>query len=133
MNIGLDARGGIHRGPVVVRGDDLFGATVNLAARLAELAAPGHLAVTRQIALAAGTVDLAVTPHGSIGLRGFRDSTEVFELNPCRHRGEWLTDPICGMRLYTADAIARRREDKELIGFCSRRCAELFDRDARPD
>lgn len=128
LDTGLDARGGVHHGPVVHRGEDLFGATVNLAARLAELPAPGRLAVTRQVALSAGEVDLAVEPRGFSHLRGFRERVEVFELDPCRHDGEWLTDPVCGMRVRAAGSIRRSVGNGESIGFCSERCAELFDR-----
>ena len=133
LDVGLDARGGVHHGPVVSREGDVFGATVNLAARLAELPPPGRLAVTRQVALSAGEVDLAVEPAGFFELRGFREPAEVFELDPCRHDGEWLTDPVCGMRLRAADAIASRRVTGELIGFCSQRCADLYVLDSRAD
>lgn len=133
LDAGLDARGGLHHGPVVSREGDVFGATVNLAARLAELPSPGRLAVTRSVALSAGEVDLAVEPVGFVELRGFREPAEVFELDPCRHDGEWLTDPVCGMRLRAADAIATRRVAGELIGFCSSRCAELYAADARAE
>lgn len=133
LDVGLDARGGVHHGSVIRRNGDVLGATVNLAARLAELPPPGWLAVTRQVALSAGEVDLAVTPRGCVELRGFREPVEVFELDPCRHDGEWLTDPVCGMRLRAGDAIAPLHETGEPIGFCSQRCAELFNVDARAD
>lgn len=45
--------GGITTGTVVERGDDILGAAVNLAARLADLAAPGELRVTEPAARAA--------------------------------------------------------------------------------
>src|SRR4051794_30632007 len=39
---GLDVRVGIHTGTAVRRGDDWFGAAVNLASRVADLAGPGE-------------------------------------------------------------------------------------------
>ena len=131
LDAGLDARGGLHHGPVVRREDDVFGNTVNLAARLAELPPPGRLTVSRQIALSAGEADLAVTPRGCVELRGFREPVEVFEVDPCRHDGEWLTDPVCGMRLRATDAIPPLSSTGEPVGFCSRRCAELYATDAK--
>ena len=131
LDAGLDARGGLHHGPVVTRDNDVFGATVNLAARLAGLPPPGRLAVSRQIALSAGDVDLAITPRGLIELRGLREPVEVFEVDPCRHGGEWLTDPVCGMRLRATDAIPPLSSTGEPVGFCSRRCAELYATDAK--
>lgn len=37
---------GLHFGPVIQKGDDVFGDTVNLAARLCELAGPGQIILT---------------------------------------------------------------------------------------
>ena len=46
-------RGGLNFGPVIRRANDLFGSTVNIAARIAALASPGQLLATRPIAEAA--------------------------------------------------------------------------------
>ena len=46
----IDIRIGFHLGPVVNTGDDLFGETVNAAARLCELAAPGTAVTTAETA-----------------------------------------------------------------------------------
>ena len=45
---------GVHAGPVVERAGDVFGATVNLAARVAAHAAPGQVLCTKAVADAAG-------------------------------------------------------------------------------
>ncbi len=45
----LAVRMGMHAGEVVERGDDFVGQTVNIAARVAELAGPGELLVTEQV------------------------------------------------------------------------------------
>ncbi len=45
----LAVRMGMHLGDVVERGDDFVGQTVNIAARVADLAAPGELLVTEQV------------------------------------------------------------------------------------
>src|SRR5687767_575293 len=39
-------RAGMHHGPVIRRASDLFGSTVNIAARIASLASPGQLLAT---------------------------------------------------------------------------------------
>jgi adenylate cyclase len=41
---------GFHHGPVIQKGDEVFGDTVNLAARLVELAASGQIVTTRETA-----------------------------------------------------------------------------------
>lgn len=133
LGTGLDARGGLDHGPVVVRDGDVFGSTVNVAARLAELPDAGRLAMKRQVAEAAGDVDLAVRPRGLQRLKGFRAPLEVFETDPCVHEGEWNTDPVCGMRLLAADAVAPISTPAGTVGFCSQRCADLFDLDRHED
>jgi adenylate cyclase len=47
---------GLHTGPAVRRGDDWWGTTVNVAARIAAAAAPGQLLVTEASRLVAGHV-----------------------------------------------------------------------------
>lgn len=43
----LKVRIGFHAGPVIVTDDDVFGATVNMASRLAALASPGEVLMSR--------------------------------------------------------------------------------------
>lgn len=126
---GLDARGGLAHGPLVQRNGDVFGTTVNLAARLAEYPEAGRLAMTRPVAEAAGEANLGVSPRGLRSLKGFRSPVEVFVTDPCVHEGEWITDPVCGMRLRAEDAVARTTTPDGSVGFCSQRCARLFDAD----
>jgi adenylate cyclase len=45
----LAVRMGMHLGAVVERGNDFVGQTVNIAARVADLAGPGELLVTEQV------------------------------------------------------------------------------------
>jgi adenylate cyclase len=54
-------RGGAHHGTAVPDGDDFFGATVNLAARVAGRARGGQLLVTTDVALAARDAGEVVT------------------------------------------------------------------------
>ena len=124
--LGLDARGGVHHGPVISRRGDIFGATVNLAARLAALAEPGMLAVTRPVAVAAAETSLGVDPRGFVEVSGLHDPVEIFTIDPCRHGTDWRADPVCGMRLDTAAAIVPAAIREQGIGFCSQRCADLY-------
>ena len=119
---GLNVRGGLHHGPVVWRDHDVFGATVNLSARLAELAKPGTLMVTRSVAVQSAELELDATPLGERAIRGLRAPVEVFQIDPCRHKNDWVTDPVCGMRVSGSESIALAGR----IGFCSVRCEELF-------
>lgn len=61
---------GLHTGPVVFQGGDYFGRTVNLAARIGEQAAPGHVLVTQEIVDRVASDGLSFEPIGPIQLKG---------------------------------------------------------------
>lgn len=119
---GLDVRGGLHHGPVVWRDHDVFGSAVNLSARLAALAEPGTLVLTRSVATHGAELDFDASPLGERAIRGLRAPVELFQINPCRHGDDWVTDPVCGMRLSGTQSLAPTGR----IGFCSARCEGLF-------
>lgn len=64
----LRVRMGLHHGEVAVRGDDLVGRTVNVAARISALAGPGELLVSD--AVAGSCPSAALAPIGPTRLRG---------------------------------------------------------------
>jgi adenylate cyclase len=119
---GLDARGGLHHGAVVWRGNDVFGTAVNLAARLAALAQPGMLVMTRDVAIHGTELGLDSSPLGEQLVRGLRTPIEMFQIDPCLHKDDWVTDPVCGMRLRRTDALHPAGH----AGFCSPRCEGLY-------
>lgn len=123
---GLDARCGADHGTVINQSGDVFGASVNLAARAATKAAPGTIAAPRVIALSAGSLGLTATPLGPQQLKGFLDPIELFQIDPCEHPDQAATDPVCGMRLTLDQAIEPHQLDGRMIGFCSKRCAEIY-------
>lgn len=67
---GVEARGGLTYGDVLIRGGDYYGPLVNLASRLGDLAVPGELLATPEFA-AALPDDLAFEPAGLRQLKGF--------------------------------------------------------------
>jgi class 3 adenylate cyclase/YHS domain-containing protein len=122
---GLDLRGGADHGPVVERDGDVFGTTVNVAARAAGLTSPGSLAATRAVALEAGAVGLVAEPLGEVDISGFAQSIELFEIDLCAHDGAWITDPVCGMRL-DPDHVTEWVGNDLRTGFCSADCASTY-------
>lgn len=123
---GLDARCGADHGTVIHQSGDIFGASVNLAARAATRAAPGTIAAPRAFALSASHLGLAAIPLGPQELKGFLDPIELFQIDPCGHPDQTATDPVCGMRLALDQAIEPHQLDDRIIGFCSTRCAEIY-------
>ena len=126
LTMGLDARCGTDHGPVIYQFGDVFGASVNLAARAATRAAPGTIAAPRSFALSASDLGLTATPLGPQKLKGFLEPIELFQIDPSIHPTRTATDPVCGMRLTLDQAIEPRQLDDRIIGFCSIRCAEIY-------
>ncbi len=67
---GIRIRGGVHVGEIVVRGDDIQGIAIHIAARVAALAEPGHLWVSSTVpGLAVGS-GLSFDDRGVFELKG---------------------------------------------------------------
>jgi adenylate cyclase len=62
---------GVSAGPVVIRGGDYFGRTVNLASRIADYARPGELLVSQEVVDAVELPDVEFTALGPVELKGF--------------------------------------------------------------
>lgn len=120
-----DLRAGLHYGPVVERNGDVFGTTVNVAARLAAQAGGGQILATGTIAGAAPSVGVEVRALGSVTLRNLSTRIELFKLvrNGPDDRD---VDPVCRMRLNPATAPARLTYAGADYLFCSLQCAGKF-------
>jgi class 3 adenylate cyclase len=75
----LAIRIGFHTGPVIARGSDVFGDTVNVAARVVAHAKPGQIHITKQ-ALGKLPQDAKVRPVGSIQVKGRKGLIDLFEI-----------------------------------------------------
>jgi adenylate cyclase len=70
---------GIHYGDALYRDGDYFGREVNQASRVVARAAGGEVLVTRPVVdMAAGADGLRFERIGEVGLKGFREPTELF-------------------------------------------------------
>jgi adenylate cyclase len=125
-----ELRAGLHSGPVVERAGDIFGATVNIAARVAARAAGGQVLVTRPIADAAPAAGVAVRALGPIMLHNLTTPVEVFRLVH-EDMSDRDVDPVCRMRINCATAVGCLTYAGVEYLFCSLDCAGKFA--ARPD
>jgi adenylate cyclase len=78
----LSSHAGVHAGPVIERDLDVFGQTVNLASRIADVAGPGEVLATRAVVEQAGNGD---TPYlfeqiEDAELKGVPDSVALFRV-----------------------------------------------------
>jgi adenylate cyclase len=119
---------GIHRGPIVERERRLFGAPINLTARLAAHAIGGQILCTEPIARTMGAS--AGVEWRPIGARNFKNVTQpvtLFELAPVSDGGvATVTDPVCRMQVTVDGAPATIVHEGGAYRFCSAECARLF-------
>jgi len=69
----LAVRMGMHTGEVIERGDDVVGQTVNVAARVADLAGPGELLVTEHVVRSLEDTPAWFRPVGPVRVKGVGD------------------------------------------------------------
>jgi adenylate cyclase len=121
-------RVGMHHGPAVARDGDWFGATVNLAARVAALAAGGEVLVTGAVRERAG--DLEGVEYESRGEQRIRNVAAPVPLFAAR-RDERSSearhiDPVCRMLVAEGREAGSFRHGDTLYRFCSLECARRF-------
>jgi len=118
-------RTGLNHGPVLRRANDLFGSTVNIAARVAAVASPGQLLATTAVADVAAESGIATREMGEVALRSIADAVPLhsIEFAPA-FDAAWI-DPVCKM---LAPYAAYRRTAPTEPWFCSERCAEAYRR-----
>jgi adenylate cyclase len=120
------ARAGLHHGPAVERGGDMFGAAVNLAARVAGQASGGQTLVTGGVAKEAAGLGLDVAPIGTVTLRNVLEPVALYSLELGEERGAGDVDPVCRMWVSHNRAAGQLRHDGNLFWFCSLQCAAAF-------
>ncbi len=125
----LGVRIGMHTGPAVSRGDDWFGATVNLAARVAGEAGRAEVLLTAATrdAADAGLDGFGVRSLGRRRLRNLSEAIELFALvlaeDGCT---DMALDPVCRMAVDPDHPHDQVRHAGETHVFCSSSCAALF-------
>jgi class 3 adenylate cyclase len=68
--LGIDVRSGLHTGEIEMRGDDVAGMAVHIAARIANLAGPGQVLVSDSIPPLVSGAGLAFAARGEHELKG---------------------------------------------------------------
>lgn len=116
-------RTGLNHGPVILRAGDLFGSTVNIAARIAALASPGQLLATQPIAEAAASRGILVRDLGMVALRSVAGAVALYEIELAPSPDSAWIDPVCKMH---APYAPYKRAAPDGPWFCSPRCEEAY-------
>ena len=119
---------GMHTGGAVERDGDWFGSTVNLAARVAAVAAGGEVVLTAATRDAVGPLETA--DYQALGARSFknvREPVRLFRVVPRGLVGGRLDiDPVCHMVLGEDREIGSLTYHGRRFRFCSLECARQF-------
>jgi class 3 adenylate cyclase len=78
--LGIEIRAGIHTGMVEVRGDDVAGMGVHIAARVMGAAGPSEVLITRTVGDLLLGSDTQLEPRGPRELKGIPEPLELFAL-----------------------------------------------------
>jgi adenylate cyclase len=119
-------RAGLHHGEAVQREGDVFGAAVNLAARVAAEAHAGEVLGTEPIAVAARACGIPVAELGAVLLKNVRESIPLFSLALVVGATETPIDPVCQTPVDRRGAAGRLRYHGVEYWFCSLTCAAAF-------
>lgn len=120
-------RVGVHVGPAVCEGNDYFGATVNLAARVAAHAGLGQVLCTEQVAACARElVGVTFRVLGEVTFKNVSSPTRVFEVVLPTEPASYDIDPVCRMRVDSSAEAVRVEHDGSAVVFCSQECATRF-------
>jgi adenylate cyclase len=124
-------RAGLHTGPAVARGDDWFGATVNVASRVSGHATAGEVLLSEASRRAAldelGDIELAQRER--VQFKNVGQPVELWAVVPSDQsdeRGSVEIDPVCRMAVIPERAFAALRHGDHTHHFCSHACAEAF-------
>ena len=124
-------RVGMHYGPAINRDGDWFGATVNLAARVAAMAVGGEVLVTGTVRQHISDVpSVRLEPRGEHPIRNVAAPVELFAAMPSdERRNVRHLDPVCHMLVDESHEAGSLRHDGTVYRFCSLECAGRFARD----
>jgi adenylate cyclase len=119
-------RAGLHHGQAVQRNGDVFGAAVNLAARVAGEAHSGEVLGTEPIAEAAHERGIPVADLGAVALKNVRGTVPLFSLALVLGEADPAVDPVCQTPIDRRGATGRLLYRGVEYWFCSLTCAAAF-------
>jgi class 3 adenylate cyclase/YHS domain-containing protein len=126
-------RAGVQCGHVLYRDGDYLGANVNVAARLADVAARHQVLVTAAVVEESSALpEVEFVPVGRHVLKGMADEVELFEARTRTGQAQSetlaprLVDPVCGIEVRPGHALARLVFEGSEQVFCCHECLRRF-------
>jgi class 3 adenylate cyclase len=80
--LGLEVRCGVHTGEIEMKGDDIGGIAVHIAARIAALAEGGQVLVSRTVRDVVAGSNLRLVERGAHTLKGLSEDMPLFAVTP---------------------------------------------------
>jgi len=118
---------GAHTGPLLYRGGDYLGHTVNVAARVAAEAGSHQMIVSAELRQAAGDMPgvefVCLSPRS---LKGVSEPIDLFEARRGEPKVQRLRDPVGGMEMKAGEEHARLSWEGQELAFCSTSCLQRF-------
>jgi class 3 adenylate cyclase/YHS domain-containing protein len=119
-------RAGLNHGAAIERGGDVFGAAVNLAARVAAEAHAGEVLVTKELAESAEQLGVAVIEIGDVLLKNVKAQVKLYSLGFMLGDYDTPIDPVCHVPVDRRGATGYLQYRGREYWFCSLACAALF-------
>ncbi|HEX8796298.1 MAG TPA: adenylate/guanylate cyclase domain-containing protein [Polyangiaceae bacterium] len=119
-------RVGLHHGPAIERDGDVYGAAVNLAARVVAEAYAGEVLATAGVADVAKELGIPVVDIGPVPLKNVGDATLLSSLGFMVGASESAICPVCQHVVDRRAAAGYLRYEDTLYWFCALTCAAAF-------
>lgn len=120
---------GLHYGPVIERNNHLFGAVVNMAARIASSAAENKILCSKEFVEALKYPEkLQLISQGNIDFKNVLEAAEIFEVLPLiqKKTRKIYIDPVCHIRLSAMEIHISLIDGEDEYFFCSEECRKIF-------
>lgn len=122
-------RVGMHTGPAVERSGDWYGATVNVAARVAGVPGGGEVLLTGKTRELAGSLaGVVFTARGSQRFKNVGEPIAIHaaESDDPSSKREWPIDPVCRMAVDPSRRAGVLTHGERQYSFCSMKCIRAF-------
>ena len=121
----LSIHAGLHYGPIFIENENLFGSTINVAARIMNLASRGQILCSSQFKTML-TDPTKFKSVGSYSLKNLKMEFELHELLQDQQSNSFNIDPVCHMHIDVSKSEFTFILNGTTYHFCGPNCRSLF-------